>query len=342
MKKILLLLLSMVLVLSVFGGCSKNEEKNSKDSTVESTNNEDSSKDSTVDYPKKELRIIVPAGAAGNMSVNTRIIGKYLEKELGKSVAIENRPGAGGIVGATEYLVEEANSDTIIVLPSLVHSVAPLYQKVKYEADDFIPIIGMTNAKSVVLSNHEKTGINSFEDLIEYGKKETVKFGSGGPGTSNYMVQAALYKMAGISALTVPHKSAGEGITNLLGGHVDVTLASATLAKEYILDGSLTPLFVLDNEAYTKYEGVEIPSINKLGYDLTFDSYVYFAARKGTDQKVIDYLYNKFEAVYQNEEFKKEVQKRSVVIVEDNGQEVEEHINKATEAAKKFYDLIEK
>jgi tripartite-type tricarboxylate transporter receptor subunit TctC len=327
MKKLCILLLCFILGVSVLSGCSKKNEK------VEG--------DTSFNYPKKELRIMVPAGAAGNMSVNAQIIAKYLEKEIGKPVVVENKPGAGGIIGATSYLIEKANSDKIIILPSLVRVVAPLYHSLEYKEDDFESIIGMTNAESVVLANPKKTGINNLDDLIKYAENRTVKFGSGGPGAYNYMTQAALYKMAGISAETVPHKSAGEGITNLLGGHIDVTLASATLAKEYVMDGSLKPLFVMSEQPYTEYEGIEVPSIKDLGYDVTFDAYVYFAARKGTDQEIINYLHDKIKAVYDNKEFQDEMNKRNVTIVDDNGEEVEEHLKKSAKTAKEFYDLIE-
>lgn len=328
MKKKWLLVIGIILSVAMLSGCGQD---------VGSAVN----KESELNFPKKELRIIVPAGAAGNMSVNARIVGKYLEEEIGKPVVIENKPGAGGIIGATEYLIQEANSDTIIMLPSLVRAVAPLYQTVQYKDDDFVSIISMTNAESIVLANPKKTGINNLEDLINYGKDHTVKFGSGGPGAYNHMTQAALYKTANIPADTVPHKSAGEGITNLLGGHIDVTLASATLAKDYVLDGSLKPLFVMSEQPYTKYDGIEVPSIKELGYDVTFDAYVYFAARKGTDPEIINYLHDKIKAVYANEEFQQEMDKRNVVIVDDNGEKVEEHLTNTAKSAKEFYLLIE-
>jgi tripartite-type tricarboxylate transporter receptor subunit TctC len=299
------------------------------------------SKKGNLDYPKKQLKIIVPGGPAGNMSVNTRIVAKYLEKEIGKPVVVENRPGAGGIIGATEYLLEKANSETIIVLPSLIQAVAPLYRKVHYKADDFVPIIGLTSEVSLVLANPKKTGIKNFKDLLKYGKEKTVMFGSGGPGTYNYLAEAALFKKAGIKANTIPHKSAGEGITNVLGGHTDVTLAAAPLVADYVTDGSLKPLFVFGRKPYTGFSGVTVPDIASLGYKVDFDSYVYFAARKGTDKKVINFLYQKIKSVYQNREFRKEMAKRKVNLVQDSTKEVQKKLKNATKSAKELFDSLQ-
>jgi tripartite-type tricarboxylate transporter receptor subunit TctC len=295
----------------------------------------------SMDYPKRQLKIIVPGGPAGNMSVNARIIAQYLQKELGKPVAVENRAGAGGIVGASEFMLEKPNSDTIIVLPSLIIAVAPLYQKVQYKLDDFTPIIGMTNEVNLVLSNPQKTGIKTFADLVKYGKEKTIKFGSGGPGTFNYLAEATLFKKAKLKATTIPHTSAGEGITNVLGGHTDVTLAAAPLVADYVKDGSLTPLFVFGKEPYTGFPGIKVPSLTSLGYKVDFDSYVYFAARKGTNKKIINYLYDKIKNVYQNPEFMKEMQTRKVNVVQDDPKMIQSYMKNTSKGALKMFKFVE-
>jgi tripartite-type tricarboxylate transporter receptor subunit TctC len=323
MKKNLVVVLGMTLVLLVFSAFAYGAGKTAN-----------------INYPKKQLKIVVPGGAGGNMSVTARMIAKYLGDELGKQVVVENRAGAGGIIGASEYLLEKADSDAIIVLPSLIEAVAPLYQKVIYKADDFIPIIGMTNETNVVLANPAKSGINSWEDLVKYAKGKTIKFGSGGPGAYNCLAQDYLYKKARIKANTIPHKSAGEGITNLLGGHVDVTLAAVGLATDYVKDGALKPLFVLSNEPYTGYPGIKVPSIKSFGFNVNCEGYVYFATRKGTNKKIIDYLYNKINAVYQNPKFQDEMTQRKITIVNHDSKTIKKYMAQRMKEAKKYYNFI--
>jgi tripartite-type tricarboxylate transporter receptor subunit TctC len=315
---------------------TKKDTENNTDKNVE--NNTDNKDEAKLDYPKDMLKIIVPSGAGGGMDVNARTIAKYLEKEIGKTVMVENRPGAGGIVGATEYLVEEANTDTIIVLPSLVNAVAPLYTKVPYGDDDFVPIIGLNQEVNAIFANPKKTGIESFEDLVEYSKDHVVKFGSGGPGTYNFLAQDALYKMAEIQAETVPHKSGAEGLTNVLGGHTDITLAPARIAKDYVENGDLKPLFVFSEQPYSAYEGVDdVPTIMSEGHEVKYEGYVYFATRKGTDQEIIDYLYNAINNVYENEDYKAET--KHVNINNANGEEVSKYMKSRIEDAKAFYEI---
>ncbi|MCT4542138.1 MAG: tripartite tricarboxylate transporter substrate-binding protein [Vallitalea sp.] len=341
--------LCLALVLIVFTACgtTNNDEKKS-DSTKNNVANEEKTNDKeqktndkeekTLNFPKDKLKIIVPGGAGGGMDINARTVAKYLEKEIGATVIVENRPGAGGIVGATEYLVEQANSDTIIVLPSLVNAVAPLYTNVPYKGDDFVPIIGLNQEVNAIFANPKKTGIETFEDLVEYSKEHVVKFGSGGPGTYNFLAQDALYKMADIQAETVPHKSGAEGLTNVLGGHTDITLAPARIAKDYVENGDLKPLFVFSQQPYDKYEGVDpVPTIMSKGYDVQYEGYVYIATRKGTDQEIIDYLYDSINKVYQNPDFKAELVHLN--INNSNGKEVNEYMKSRTEDAKKFYEI---
>jgi tripartite-type tricarboxylate transporter receptor subunit TctC len=327
--------LCLVLVSLIITGCgAKNDEG-------KTSNDGKDNQEVSVNYPKDKLKIVVPSGAGGGMDINARTVAKYLEKEIGATVMVENRPGAGGIVGATEYLVEKANSDAIIVLPSLVNAVAPLYSKVPYTSDDFVPIIGLNQEVNAIFANPKKTGIETFEDLVEYSKEHTVKFGSGGPGTYNFLAQDALYKMANIKAETVPHKSGAEGLTNVLGGHTDVTLAPARIAKDYVENGELKPLFVFSQEPYDKYENVDpVPTIMSKGHEVQYEGYVYFAARKGTDQEIIDYLYEAINKVYQNPKFKEEL--THLRIINSNGQEVSEYMQSRAEDAKKFYEIANK
>lgn len=351
MKKsvnMLKVLFVVVLMLSVVTACTKtqvenNTPKQEQGKTSESKANEkveNNEEAKSINYPKDKLTIIVPGGAGGGMDVNARTIAKYLEKEIGKPVVVENRPGAGGIVGATEYLIEEANTDKIIVLPSLVLAVAPLYTNVSYESDAYVPIIGMNEQINGIYANPKTTGIETLSDLIEYGKDHVVKFGSGGPGTYNFLVQDALYKTAKIPAETVPHKSAAEGLTNVLGGHTDISLAPVTVATDYVNNGDLKPLFVFSTEPYTLYEGVgEVPTIMSEGYEFEYEGYVYFATRKGTDKEIVDYLYNAIKSVYDSEEFKAEVEARNVIINHDNSEEIDDYMKARIEDAKNFYNI---
>lgn len=325
-RRSLIISLCLVVVLAITTACGS-KSGNSGDSNETGLN-----------YPKNVLKIIVPSGAGGGVDVTTRTMAKYLEKEIGKSIVVENRPGAGGIVGATEYLVEEANSDTIIVLPSLVNAVAPLYTKVPYKQDDFVPVIGLNKEVNAIYSNPKKTGIETFEDLVEYSKSHVVKFGSGGPGAYNFLAQDALYHMAEINAETVPHKSGAEGLTNVLGGHTDITLAPVQVARDYVENGDLKPLIVFSQEPYEGFKGVDaVPTVMSKGYDVQFEGYLYVATRKGTDQEIIDYLYDAINNVYQNPEFQAELP--YVNINNSNGKEVGEYMQSRIEDAKKFYEI---
>lgn len=263
-----------------------------------------SSAPAEVNYPSgKNLNMIIPVKAGGNMDILGRVAADYLGKAMGVNVVVQNLAGSGGIVGATQYLGEKPNTDTIIYLPANIFTVSPLFNELEFTIKDFAPITAYNSETNAVyaLANGP---IKSFDDLKNWDTSKTLLFGSGGVGVANHLMQASLYKDLGLTAETIPHGSAAEGLVNVIAGTTNLSLASVTLAEQYIKEGSLVPLFTYDKEDYTYADGTVIPSLYKLtGEDYDIPSLQFFAIRAGTDQQIVDYLYAKFQEVFSNPDF---------------------------------------
>ncbi|WP_411676095.1 tripartite tricarboxylate transporter substrate-binding protein [Caproicibacter sp.] len=262
---------------------------------------------SAVKYPSgNTLNLIIPVKAGGNMDILGRTAAKYLGDAMGVNVVVSNIAGNGGVVAATQYLGEKANTNTVIFLPANIFTVSPLYSKVKYSLDDFAPIAAYNSEKNGVFAMSGGL-IKSFDDLKKWAPDKTLLFGSGGQGVANYLMQASLYHDLGLKAKTVPHNSASEGLVNVIAHTTNLTLSSLNLAEQYVKKGSLIPLFTYEKEDYTYANGTVVPSLYKLtGKDYDIPSLQFFAVRAGTDQKIVDYLHEKFQEAFSNPDFKKE------------------------------------
>jgi len=291
-------------------------------------------------YPKKQVSLVVAGGAGGNMDIMARLLAPYLAKELGTNVVVENVPGGGGVTGATAYLAEDPNTDKILMQSVSNLLVAPLFSKVAYTEKDYIAVIGMADAEQGVFANPAKTGISSFADLVNYPKNKTLKYGSGGPAVWNGLLQAALYQEMGLQASNVPHKSAGEGLTNIMGGHTDVSLASMSQGRDYVISGSVIPLFTFADEPYKYDNGMVVPTLKSFGYDINIRSITYWAIRGGSDPALVEYLYNAFHSVYQNPKYLEEMKKIDLVPYDVDGTSIDKMIAASIPEVKAMRDKI--
>lgn len=351
MKKNIAKMMAMVLSISVvaLSGCGNAGKETvatmaaaKKEETAETKAEEQAAAGAEqVNYPESALTMIVPVAAGGNMDVIGRIAARYLEKEIGKPVVVENIKGSGGAVAATTYLGEEPNTEKIIYLPSFIFTVTPLYSETEYKLDDFAPIIGFNQAVSGVFAAAD-SDLKTFEDLKNFDKNKTLLFGSGGVGVANYLFQCAVYEELGLKYDTVPHSSGSEGLVNVMAGTTNVTLSSMAAAKQYVEDGSLVPLFVYDDKPYTYENGVTAPPLSDFGIDAPYDTAQFFAIRTGTDQEIVDYLEQAFENVYANEEFMKEYTAAGGELIPYSSEEMGAMVEELQVSAKEIYDRINK
>ncbi len=218
-------------------------------------------------FPVRPIRFIVPYAPGGNVDISARIIAQPLGDVLGQTIVVDNRPGAGGNLGAS--LVAKATPDgyTLLVGSSGPLSVNPvIFKSLPYDSlKDFAPI-STVQAVPLVLLAGPKAGIQSVADLVNAAKAQPgkVTMASAGAGTTNHFAIELFASMAGIRILHVPYKGSGPALAELLGGQVATMVDQLAASIGYVRDGRLKVLAVTTPQRAAALPNV--PTLDELGY----------------------------------------------------------------------------
>ncbi|MDO8249804.1 MAG: tripartite tricarboxylate transporter substrate-binding protein, partial [Rhodoferax sp.] len=193
----------------------------------------------------KPIRLIVPYAAGGPIDVTARALAERVRDTLGP-VIIENRPGAGGNIGADAVAKAAPDGLTIGIAATATHAVNPwLYARMPYNAStDFAPITQMVRVPNVLVMNAEvaqRLKIDKLSDLIAYAKANPAKlnYGSGGNGSAGHLAGELFKKEAGIFAVHIPYNGGNPAQLALLSGQVDFNFDNLATAAPNIRSGKL-------------------------------------------------------------------------------------------------------
>ncbi len=218
-------------------------------------------------FPTRPIRFIVPYAPGGNVDISARIIAPPMGSILGQTVVVDNRPGAGGNLGAS--MVAKATSDgyTLLVGSSGPLSVNPvIFKSLPYDSlKDFAPI-STVQAVPLVLLASPRAGIASVADLIKSAKTRPGKLtmASAGAGTTNHFAIELFASMAGVKILHVPYKGSGPALSELLGGQVETMIDQLAASIGYVKDGRLKVLAVTTPQRASALP--DVPTLDELGY----------------------------------------------------------------------------
>ena len=175
------------------------------------------------DYPTRPVTLVVPYPAGGGLDALARQLGQKLADRLGKPVVIENRTGAGTVIGAASVAKAPPDGYTIMLGTSTPFAItATLNKSLPYDpAKDFAPIALTSNAPFLLLA-HPSQPIHSVADLVRVAKEKPgqLSYGSAGPGSPQHLSFELLKSMTGIDVVHVPHRGDAPALTNLVAGHI--------------------------------------------------------------------------------------------------------------------------
>lgn len=197
-------------------------------------------------YPAKPIRLVAPFAAGGGTDVLARIVGQRLAERWGQPVVVDNRPGAGGNIGADLVAKSAADGYTLMV-GGVPHAIAvTLYKKLPYDlAHDLIAAAPIATFPSMIVVNPD-VPVHSVQELVTLANKKpgALNFGSPGNGSPNHLAMELLSKMAGVKMQHIPYKSAGQVAGELLGGQVQVASMGFPISMPHVKAGRLRPLAV--------------------------------------------------------------------------------------------------
>ncbi|HEY5580114.1 MAG TPA: tripartite tricarboxylate transporter substrate binding protein [Rhodoferax sp.] len=245
-----------------------------------------------VSFPNKPITIIVPFSPGGTTDILARIVGQGLNAELGQSVIIDNRAGAGGNIGGQLAARAPADGYTLFMGTVGTHAInASLYKKMPFDPiKDFAPLTRVANVPNLLVANPAKP-YKSVVELIAYAKANPgkVNFGSSGNGTSIHLSGELFKTMANVEITHVPYKGSAPAVTDLLGGQIDIMFDNLPSSIQHVRSGKLRPLAVT-----TANRSPELPNVPTIaeaglpGYEAT--SWFGLFAPAGTPPAVISKL----------------------------------------------------
>ena len=201
-------------------------------------------------YPNKQIRFVVPFAAGGGGDAVARLLAQRLGEQIGDSVAVENKAGAGGIIGSSFVLKSPPDGYTVLNMSSTYAIQAAIGKNLNFDPiKDMQPII-MVSRDPVVMIVRANSPLNDAKELIAAAKAKPGKLthGSAGIGSIAHLGTEELAFLMGISLVHVPYKGSSQAFSDLLGGNVDMMLTSATFASPYIKSGRVKAIGIAGKE----------------------------------------------------------------------------------------------
>ncbi|MCZ8092654.1 MAG: tripartite tricarboxylate transporter substrate binding protein [Acidovorax sp.] len=217
-------------------------------------------------YPTKPVTIVVPFAAGGTTDILARIIGQALTAELGQSVIVDNRAGAGGNIGGAMAAKAPADGYTLFMGTVGTHAInASLYKKMPFDPiKDFVPLTRVANVPNLLVANPNQP-FKTVKDLIAYAKANPgkVNFGSSGNGSSIHLSGELFKSLAKVDMMHVPYKGSAPAVTDLLGNQIAIMFDNMPSAIQHVRSGKLVPIAV--TTAKRSPELPNVPTIAEAG-----------------------------------------------------------------------------
>jgi tripartite-type tricarboxylate transporter receptor subunit TctC len=244
------------------------------------------------DWPTRPLRIVVPFPAGGSADTQTRVIADELSKALGQPVVIENKPGAGGNIGAAEAARAQPDGYTLFMATTGTHaSNTSLYDKLPYDpVKDFAPLTLVTIYPQVVVPSMKMKDA-SFKDVIAQLKAagDKANYGSSGTGSPTHLGGELFKRATGTQMVHVPYRGQGPALNDMLAGQLDVMFPSISDVLSFLQAGKLRAVAVLSETRLKQIP--DVPTTAELGYPgLNSSIWSALYTNAGTPQPVIDRL----------------------------------------------------
>lgn len=242
-------------------------------------------------YPAKPIRIIVPFAPGGGTDLTARLVGQRLSERFGQSVIIDNRPGAGTMLG-TELALKSAPDGYTLMIASASHAINPtLYRKVNYDPiRDFAPIT-LAISFPFVIAMHPAIPVRSVKELIAHARANPgrISYASSGTGATNHLAGELFKSMAGVDIVHVPYKGSSEARIGVMGGQLEMMFDAITTMTPNIRAGRVRALGTTGKSRSRVLQ--DVPTVAEAGapgYEATI--WLGIMAPAGTTRAVIDRL----------------------------------------------------
>jgi tripartite-type tricarboxylate transporter receptor subunit TctC len=249
-------------------------------------------------WPARPIRAMVPFSAGSSLDIVGRIVLDPVSSQLGQTIVVDNRGGAGGTIGTAAVSKADPDGYTLLIQAS-AHSAAPAaYPNISYDpVRDFAAVIPFGTIPNVTVIAPGK-GIKTLQDLVARAKAGSLTYASAGTGSATHWAAERLRVSAGFQAVHVPFRGGPEALTEVVAGRVDFSCMGMSAALPFIRDGKLVPLAVSTPKRSSALPNV--PTTLEAGFvDSDYNYWMGMFVPSGTPRAIIDRLYQETQKALQ-------------------------------------------
>jgi tripartite-type tricarboxylate transporter receptor subunit TctC len=266
------------------------------------------------EYPTRTVTIVVPYTPGGSTEILARIVAQNLTQRLGQSVIVENRPGAGTVIGASYVAKAEPDGYTLLmVTPTPMAINVRVHKELPYDpVRDFVPLVMVAQAPFVLIVNADLP-VRSVKELIAYAKERPGKlsYGSGGVGAPHHLYAELFKSMTGIQLTHVPYKGSVPALNDVLAGHIELMFCDVPPSAGFIQAGKVRALGVTTKARLAAFP--DIPPINETVPGFEVAGWFMVVAPAKTPPAVVAKLHAEMKAVLATPALKEQIAKLSLL-----------------------------
>jgi tripartite-type tricarboxylate transporter receptor subunit TctC len=274
------------------------------------------------------VKLVVPFSPGGGTDSIARTLAVGMSQALGQSVIVENKPGAGTIIG-TDAVAKSAPDGYSLVVATFAHAVNPsLMTKLPFDTEKaFTPVVMVARGPNVLVVRTESS-LKSVKDLIDVAKAEPSKlsYASQGNGTSAHLAGEMFENLAQVKMTHVPYRGAGPAMTDLLGGQVDMMFATAAAVAPHIASGKLRAIAVTTPERSPAMKAIPTVAETVRGYSV--ESWYGLFAPAGTPDDVVSKLNTAAKQATQSVDFRRKMEPEGLVVSTGTPQELDAYVKR--------------
>jgi tripartite-type tricarboxylate transporter receptor subunit TctC len=243
------------------------------------------------DYPNRPVRIVVPVAAGGGVDTLARIYAQHMSKVTGQTFYVENRTGAGNIIGIETAARSAADGYTLLMTAPTITLNHFTYKKLPYDVErDFTPVTQMVSLPNVLVT-HPSLSVNTLAEFVALAKAKPgqINYGSAGIGSSLHFGMELFKHMAGVDLVHVPYRGIAPAMQDLVAGHVSAMVSNVLIARPHIASGKIRALGVTSRGRATALP--DVPSLSEAGLkDYEVLNWFGMFVPAGTPQPIVDKL----------------------------------------------------
>lgn len=243
-------------------------------------------------YPSRPLKILVGFPPGGGVDTIGRALAARLTESMGKTVIVENRPGANGNISAGIAANSPADGYTLLLI-TVSHSISQsLYSKLNYSLEkDFAPVNYLGRVSEIIVVN-PNSKIKTMDDFLTQAKAQpgSIRYGTSGIGSGEHIAGTMLEQMAQLKLMHVPYKGGSDAMIAVVGGSIESSITTLVTANNFVKAGTLRPLAVSSLQRSPMYP--DLPTVHEATGNSGYEMYTWYGAvvRAGTPKPIIDRL----------------------------------------------------